>query len=50
MLGSLSDYTVTLNDYSLVVPVVKSDNGFSGGARDSNRNPFSAKFGYIALT
>lgn len=50
VLGSLSDYTVTLNDYSLVVPVVKSDNGFSGGARDSNRNPFSAKFGYIALT
>jgi hypothetical protein len=45
--GTLSDYTVTLDDYSLVIPVLKSDNGFSGGARDSNRNPLVVRFGYI---
>lgn len=50
VVGSLTNYCVTLDEYSLVVPVVKADSGFSGGARDSNRDPFSAKFGYIALT
>ena len=50
VIGSLSNYCVTLDEYSLVVPVVKSNNGFSGGARNGNRDPFMAKFGYIALT
>ena len=50
VVGSLSDYTITLDDYTLVVPVVKSNNGFSGGSRDSNRDPFTARFGYIALS
>lgn len=50
VIGSLSNYCVTLDEYSLVVPVVKSNNGFSGGARNSSRDPFMAKFGYIALT
>lgn len=50
VVGSLSNYCVTIDNYSLVVPIVKADSGFSGGARDSNRDPFSAKFGYIALT
>lgn len=50
VIGSLSDYTVTLDNYSLVVPVVGSDNGFSGGARNGNREPFMAKFGYILLS
>lgn len=50
VVGNLSNYCVTLDEYSLVVPVVKSDTGFSGGARNSNRNPFVAKFGYIKLS
>lgn len=50
VIGSLSNYCVTLDEYSLVVPIVKSNNGFSGGARNGNREPFMAKFGYIALT
>ena len=50
VLGSLSNYCVTLDNYSLVVPIVKSDNGFSGGARNGNRNPLVAKFGYIKLS
>lgn len=50
VIGSLSNYCVTLDNYSLVVPIVKSNNGFSGGARNGNRNPFVAKFGYIKLS
>ena len=50
VLGSLSNYCVTLDNYSLVVPIVKSDNGFSGGARNGSREPFMAKFGYILLS
>ena len=50
VLGSLSNYCVSLDNYSLVVPVVKSNNGFSGGARNSSRDPFMAKFGYIKLS
>jgi hypothetical protein len=50
VIGSLSNYCVSLDQYSLVVPVVKSNNGFSGGARNSSRNPFTAKFGYIKLS
>jgi hypothetical protein len=49
VIGSLSDYTIKLDANSLVIPVVKSDNGFSGGARNSTRNPLVVRFGYIGL-
>jgi hypothetical protein len=48
-LSSLSDYSATLNDYSLVIPVLASDNGFSGGAYNGARNPLTARFGFVNL-
>ena len=44
-----SDYAVTLDQYSLVIPVLASNNGFSGGAYNGARNPLTAKFGYIGF-
>jgi hypothetical protein len=47
---SLSDYAITIDDYSLVIPVIGGDNGFSGGAYNGARNPLTARFGYISLS
>jgi len=43
-----SDYTWTLGPDDLVIPIMRSDNGFSGGARNGPRNPAVARFGMIA--
>jgi hypothetical protein len=45
-----SDYTWNLSTTDLVVPMMKSNNGFSGGAFNGARNPLVARFGYIAAT
>jgi hypothetical protein len=43
-----SDYTWTLGPDDLVIPIMRSDSGFSGGARNGPRNPAVARFGMIA--
>ena len=45
-----SDYTWSLTADHLVVPMMKSDNGFSGGAWNGARNPLVARFGYIGTS
>ena len=45
-----SDYSWTLTADHLVVPMMKSDNGFSGGAWNGARNPLVARFGYIGTS
>lgn len=47
VIGNLSDYTILLDRTSLVVPLVKTNTGFSGGAWNGARNPFQATFNYI---
>jgi hypothetical protein len=42
-----SDYTWTLGPNDLVIPIMRSDTGFSGGARNGPRNPAVARFGMI---
>lgn len=48
--GTITDYAVTLDEYSLVIPVIGGDRGFSGISFNGARNPFTAKFGYIGLS
>lgn len=45
--GSLTNYTITLDANSLVIPVVYTNNGFSGGAWNGARNPLNGQFTYI---
>ena len=47
VVGNLSDYTITLDANSLVVPVVYTNNGFSGGAWNGARNPLNGVIYYV---
>lgn len=46
LLSTLSDYSISIGTDDLVIPIVRSDNGFSGGGGGA-RHPFVAKFGLI---
>jgi hypothetical protein len=50
VIGSLSDYTVSLNDYQLAFLVVYSDLGCAGGANNGARNSMCIQTGHIALS
>jgi hypothetical protein len=55
LLSTRSDYSITIGNEDLVVPIIKSDNGFSGGPSGLSKNiigtryPLVATFGLIEV-